>query len=256
MGVKRMLIALVIAASLCGCSPQETEAQTGLEWNASAVPEQSEFDRESFRRELEAIKVEVTAAKIATEQYANEVADDRAAVEQVADDVRKMYDDFKAKVEQQPATYAVSPETTQVIKQVAYPEPPMRRDVHGNEIPPNHWSILGDHNPTREEVIRHLMSHGNHSGKFSESWLRAQSTQALRTLHDHDHEGSVKWSYVPNGKPVSTPAIRVSTQSPARTTTRQTVRTYSTYCPNGRCPTTRYSGGYYKTRVRSRRRSR
>lgn len=51
---------------------------------------------------------------------------------------------------------------------------------------------------SREEAIRHLLSDGEHVGKFTRSQLDKLSLSELRALHSDDHERRVKWSVLRN----------------------------------------------------------
>jgi hypothetical protein len=99
------------------------------------------------------------------------------------------------------------------------------------------WNVAGNWSPSREQLVAHLMG-GQHSGKFSQSYLNGLSVAELKSLHDDDHEGRVQGSYVQQvaTKPIA-PAV-----TPATTTVR-----YASPCPGGKCPT--YSYGYATTKA-------
>lgn len=47
-----------------------------------------------------------------------------------------------------------------------------------------------------DEIHAHLMS-GEHRGKWPSDWVRGLSNAEAESLHSDDHEGRVKWQYVP-----------------------------------------------------------
>ncbi len=69
------------------------------------------------------------------------------------------------------------------------------------------------------EIHAHLKS-GEHRGKWPAVWIDSLTTAQAEALHSDDHEGRVKWAYVPKAV-VSVPVVRY---------------TLPTYCPTGQCP--------------------
>lgn len=47
----------------------------------------------------------------------------------------------------------------------------------------------------------HLSGHPNHANKFPADWLKTLSHAEIQSLHDDDHDGKVKWEYVPGHAP-------------------------------------------------------
>lgn len=54
------------------------------------------------------------------------------------------------------------------------------------------WKLSGE-----TVDVNHLMTHANHRDKFSDQWLRSLNRRQLLTLHDHDHDNTVRWEFVP-----------------------------------------------------------
>jgi hypothetical protein len=52
-----------------------------------------------------------------------------------------------------------------------------------------HWSIAGDWNPSRSEVLNHLLHGDKHQGRHSRRELEKMNREQLLALHDADHEG-------------------------------------------------------------------
>ena len=53
----------------------------------------------------------------------------------------------------------------------------------------SNWTFPGE---TRDELIRHILTHENHRGKFSEQRVRQLSFDQLKALHSDDHESTVR----------------------------------------------------------------
>lgn len=87
------------------------------------------------------------------------------------------------------------------------------------------WTVNGSSRPSREYLVKHLLSGGAHKGKFSANYLANLNYDELHALHSDDHEGRVKWAYV--DKPKAVIEKRVATPTTQR-------RVYRTYCPS--CP--------------------
>lgn len=81
-------------------------------------------------------------------------------------------------------------------------------------VHPQRWSVRGSWNPSREQVLQHLLSDPNHSGRFDRQWLSSLSREQLLSLHDDHHDG------------------RVSARQPVR-------QSSSSPCPTGVCPLNR-----------------
>lgn len=64
---------------------------------------------------------------------------------------------------------------------------------------------------------QHLAS-GEHIGKFPTEWLKSLTWAEVQSLHSDDHEGKVKWEYVP------------------KSTTVMPLLFQSSTCPSGNCP--------------------
>lgn len=64
----------------------------------------------------------------------------------------------------------------------------------------------------RRQLINHLYTDSNHSGRYDKDWLEGLTYNQLLTLHDDDHNGH------------ATATIKMQASS---------------LCPNGQCPTTR-----------------
>ena len=71
----------------------------------------------------------------------------------------------------------------------------------------SNWTFPGT---THDELIEHILTHDNHSGKFSAEWLRRLTFEELKALHSDDHEDRV--------------------QKPAETTRAAIIRQYSSAC--------------------------
>ncbi len=73
-----------------------------------------------------------------------------------------------------------------------------------------------------DEIHAHLKT-GEHSGKWMNWWVDSLTAAQAESLHSDDHEGRVRWEYVPKAvaKPVS-----VAYTLPASMSS----------CPNGNCP--------------------
>jgi hypothetical protein len=50
----------------------------------------------------------------------------------------------------------------------------------------------------------HLSNHPNHANKFPADWLKTLTHAEIQSLHDDDHDGRVKWEYVPGRAPAKT----------------------------------------------------
>lgn len=64
-----------------------------------------------------------------------------------------------------------------------------------------HWSVRGDHSPSREAVIEHLLNDPNHKGKFDPAWVRSLSRESALALHDDDHTHTVNFATSAPPKP-------------------------------------------------------
>ncbi len=74
------------------------------------------------------------------------------------------------------------------------------------------------------------LANGEHRGKFPAEWLKTLSNAEVQSLHSDDHEGRVKWEYVPGHEAKAATPVQsyvVPSYYPAVT--------YST-CPTGNCP--------------------
>lgn len=87
----------------------------------------------------------------------------------------------------------------------------------GYPVRGNLWSHPGN-------IHAHLKT-GEHRGKWPSVWIDSLTVAQAESLHSDDHEGRVKWQYVPKAV-VEAPAVRYTLPS-----------SYST-CPTGNCPTT------------------
>lgn len=105
----------------------------------------------------------------------------------------------------------------------------------------NHWTYPG-HN--RAELIAHLLTDGNHRGRFTKSYLDGLTYQQLLSLHDDHHEGKLKTQYLPAASVTKQDAHVAKSygqvvyqthdgkhQGPMGTAIRNVFG-----CPNGRCP--------------------
>src|SRR5580765_5722208 len=84
----------------------------------------------------------------------------------------------------------------------------------------NHWTHPG-------EIHAHLLT-GEHRGKWPAEWVRGLTNAEAEALHSDDHEGRVKWQYVPGRvqtKPA--PAFEVPAIPKSRTVYAPA------YCPPG-----------------------
>jgi hypothetical protein len=106
---------------------------------------------------------------------------------------------------------------------------PGQSQMQGASYPthPQRWNINGTWNPSREQLVAHLMG-GQHAGKFSAAYLSSLSVAELKSLHDDDHEGRVQTGYVQKAA--------ITTKQPTVTPAVSSVR-YASPCPGGRCPT-------------------
>jgi hypothetical protein len=73
----------------------------------------------------------------------------------------------------------------------------------------------------------HLSNHPNHANKFPADWLKTLTHAEIQSLHDDDHDGKVKWEYVPGrtqAKPIQTNPVVPGVKAPY---------TSDPYCPPG-----------------------
>ena len=75
----------------------------------------------------------------------------------------------------------------------------------------NHWSVNGDWNPTREEVL-HILRGPNHAASLLPQWqIDSWSLEELRSLHDNLHESDPNYNpYASSGS--SSPSSQRSWQ--------------------------------------------
>jgi len=106
------------------------------------------------------------------------------------------------------------PERVAVSERSSYP-------VHSG----GHWSVGRNWNPSREVLIAHLQS-GQHAGKFSAGYLQGLSRAELLSLHDDDHEGTVR--------AVQAPRAALEQQASRKGLIFR--RKASRSCPSGNCP--------------------
>jgi hypothetical protein len=86
------------------------------------------------------------------------------------------------------------------------------------------------------EIHAHLKS-GEHKGKWPAEWVDGLTGPEAESLHSDDHEGRVRWEYVPKAKvpqpaEATTPAPPLTTYAPTYTLPSFNVGG----CPNGKCP--------------------
>lgn len=131
-------------------------------------------------------------------------------------------------------------------KQVAF-DVLAAKDI-GYPIRGNYWSVGSSWNPSRSQVIYHLLYGGQHSGKFSKSYLDKLSWNELQSLHSDDHEANVKWASVqkvgparttkkttaPKSQNVSYQASYQQYAKPRRAFKRR--YRFRSGCPSGSCP--------------------
>ncbi len=97
------------------------------------------------------------------------------------------------------------------------------------------FNVNGDWSPSREKMIRHLLTDPNHAGRHSSQSLESMSDQDLANLHDQDH-GSFRTMRYSSG---SMPNVfnNYGTRRNGFMIQSNGYRTYNRgNCPNGMCP--------------------
>jgi hypothetical protein len=136
----------------------------------------------------------------------------------------------------------------QAFEATTVPAPVIASPAGGYPIHRQRWHILGNWQPSLEQLLEHLVEHPNHRGKVDPAWFTQiaalpQGREMLLSFHDDDHEGRVKWEYVRRLDSISTTAVAARPVTAGRaplggSMPQPTMPVYrTTRCPGGRCPT-------------------